>query len=144
MDKLNWSSSRTFNTSKLFIGYELKIRWTSSQPKGLSFGFRPKVSVLVSAEMFRQNSAFRPKGHFRQKWSISAEISLFRQEIIMLFRPKDLISAEIPSFGYFLLSAEIRGFKIPSFGFGRNSFGWPLPVERTHVWKAWNLDKRPI
>ena len=105
----------------------------SGQPKGLFFGFRPKISVSVSAEMFLQKSSFRPKGHIRQKRSISAEITLFRQVILMVFWPKDLISAEItllsaeiPSFGSFscfLLSAEIAGFKIPPFGYGRNSFG---------------------
>ena len=30
----------------------------SGLPKGLSFGFRPKVSVLVGAEMFRKNQHF--------------------------------------------------------------------------------------
>ena len=79
---------------------------SSGQLKGLSFCFRPKVSVSVGAEMFRQKLTFRPK--------------------LPLFRPK------LPSFGRdslfrFRLSAEIAGFKTPSFGFGRNSFGWPLP-----------------
>ena len=34
---------------------------SSGQLKGLSFCFRPKVSVSVGAEMFRQKSAFRSK-----------------------------------------------------------------------------------
>ena len=42
------------------------------------------------------------------------------------FRPKLALSAEIRSFGKFLLSAKIAAFQISSFGFGRNSFGWPL------------------
>ena len=87
----------------------------SGQPKGLPFGFRAKVSVLVGAEIFRQKSAFRPKdnfGHntpFRPKYSISAEItpvsakiSLFRQEILKLFRLK------LSSFGRNSLSRRRR------------------------------------
>ena len=68
----------------------------SGQPKGLSFGFRPKVLVSVGAEMFRQKSAFRPKYSISAEITpVSAEISLFRQDILRLFRPKDLISAKI-------------------------------------------------
>ena len=77
---------------------------SSGQPKELSFGFRSKVSVLVRAKMIRQKSVFRSKGHFRQKHPIS---SLFWQEMFKLFRPKALISAEIPSFGCFLPKLQV-------------------------------------
>ena len=110
------------------------------QPKGPNFGFRTKISVSASPEMFRQKLVFWQKEHFRHKGYISAEIAffrsllaLFRHYFVTYFAQKKVISAEIPSFGFFrlfrlpfgsfLLSAEIVDFKTPSFGFGRYPFG---------------------
>ena len=91
---------------------------TSGRPKGLSFGFRPKFLVLVSAETFLQILTFRPKQQFWQKWHISAETTFFQHlsaqfqlnKLIngqnwhipakrRLFRPKCLLSVSFWSFG---------------------------------------------
>ena len=73
-----------------------------AQPKGPYFGFRPKCSV--SAEIS----------------PISAEMRLFRQEIIKIFRQKDLISAQTPLFrSKYLLSVLSVAFRLVS-AFSRN------------------------
>ena len=56
----------------------------SGQPKRLSFGFRPKFTLSVITETFRQIFPFCRKRYcgrnalFRPKWSISAERIFFR------------------------------------------------------------------
>ena len=64
----------------------------SGQPKGLSFGFRPKFSVSVGAETFRQNFPFGQKTsyNFGRNTAILAEILLH-------FRPKEF---SLGSFGF--------------------------------------------
>jgi len=86
----------------------------SGQPKGLSFGFRPKVSVSASAEMFRQKidlSAERAisaeRAYFGRNSLLSAAFGTILWPILNYFSRKKVISAEIPSFCCFRLSAEI-------------------------------------
>ena len=114
---------------------------SSGQPKGLSFGFRPKVSVLASAELFRQ------KLTFWQKCTILAEsrkaTKRAERDRKRVFRPKEgyfvrkkVILAEIPSFGLFrlfrLLSAFGRNctFLNPLFRFRPKLF----PLTTTNEW----------
>ena len=112
----------------------------SGQPKGLSFGFRPKFSVSVGAETFRQNFPFGQKTSYGRNAQFRPKYCYFGRNITAL-------SAERVLFRQFRLSAEIEDFGLPSFGFGRNSFGWPLPemevlymlLERCHTKKKIGL-----
>ena len=113
--------------------------------KGFLSAFQPKETVSEGAETFWQKLIFRPKGNFRQTWYILAKIPSFGRILWHIFGPKEryfgrnnLILAEIYFFrlplvlsvtlGGFRLSAEIQAFKISSFGFSWNSFGWSLPT----------------
>ena len=64
--------------------------------------------------------------YFGRNSLLSAAFGTILWPKLTYFGRKKVISAEIRSFGCFRLSAEIADFETPSFGFGRNSFGWPL------------------
>ena len=66
--------------------------------------------------------------NFGRNTAILAEISLLFRQKETTFGRKMALSAETVLFRQFRLSAKIDDFGLPSFGFGRNSFGWPLPI----------------
>ena len=94
------------------------IRFASvtDQPKGLSFGFRPKVSVSVGAEIFRQKSAFQPKDNFSRNTPFRPKLALFRPKLVSFSKKFSI---------YFSRKTSFRP-KLPSFG--RNSLFWFLPA----------------
>ena len=108
----------------------------SGQPQGLSFGFRPKFSVSVGAKTFRQNFPFGQKTSYGRNAQFRPKYCYFGRNINALsaesnhfwpkegtFGQKKALSAETVLFWQFQLSAEIDDFGLPSFDFGRNSFG---------------------
>ena len=100
---------------------------------GRNFRFRlmPKHFGKISLSAERTFSA--EMTHFCRNWGINGAGSNRNRGN---FGRNNPLSAEIPSFGFFLLfrisygwfllSAEIAHSQTPSFGFGRNSFGRPL------------------
>ena len=76
--------------------------------------------------------------NFGQNTAILAEILLLFWQKETTFGRKKALSAETVLFWQFRLSSEINDFGLPSFGFGRNSFGWPLvrmgcPLSKIYV-----------
>ena len=110
----------------------LPLTWGSGRPKGLSFGFRPKFSVSVSAETFRQKLTFRPKEQFWQKWHISTEITFFRHLSAQFQNQNKLINGSNIKEGYFGPNAFFRFLPALSVSFGFRPkfklFKWALTV----------------
>ena len=80
--------------------------------------FKRSFSVLAEAAIFGRNS------HFQQKYHLSADIlanyfpetcGIFYRK--SLFRQKQSLSAETPSFGSFGILAEMFLFEVLSFGY---------------------------
>ena len=105
------------------------------------------VNRKGSLSAFGRNFRFQLAQKHFSRISLSAERALTAKmlnfgrntaisaEILLLFRPKEgpfgrkkTLSAETVLFRQFRLSAEIEDFGLPSFGFGRNSIGWPLQI----------------
>ena len=98
---------------------------SSGQPKGLSFGFRPKILVSVCAETFWQNFPYGQKSFYgiNAQFQPKYYCSFGRKKPVSTFGRKKALSAKPVLFWQFRLSTEIDDFGLPSFGFGRNSFG---------------------
>ena len=115
--------------SPLCIG---RIHYISGQPKGHYFGFRFQLVQKHFGNIlpFGRKKISTEGDHFGRNYpSFGRNILLLASNLSEYFgrktsfRPKLALSAEIRSFGKFLLSAKIAAFQISSFGFGRNSFG---------------------
>ena len=133
-----------------FVGVSVSLKLVGDRKGSISafgrnFRFRlmPKHFGKISLSAERTFSA--EMTHFCRNWGINGAGSNRNRGN---FGRNNPLSAEIPSFGFFLLfrisygwfllSAEIAHSQTPSFGFGRNSFGRPLA--EVHLSQSWHPD----
>ena len=90
---------------------------------GRNFWFRLAQKHFGRISLSAKRALTAEMLNFGRNTAISAEILLLFRQKETTFGRKKALSAETVQFRQFLLSAEIDDFGLPSFGFGRNSFG---------------------